>query len=87
MTWIYKWSEKEDEKVLEKDTSGQVEKEGIILGLKGKQVLSSVATCLNFHWGSLNWLFRRNGRTEKDEIFQQFRFVRPAEDIRKIREK
>lgn len=49
MTWIYKWSEKEDEKVLEKDTSGQVEKEGIILGLKGKQVLSSVATCLNFH--------------------------------------
>lgn len=75
MTWIYKRSEKEDEKVLEKDTSGQVEKEGVILGLKGKWVLSSIATHLNFHWGSLNWLFRRNGRTEKDDIFRQFRLL------------
>lgn len=49
MTWIYKPSEREDEKVLQKDTSAQIEEEGVILGLKDKWVLSSVATGLNFH--------------------------------------
>lgn len=33
MTWIYKLSER-DEKVLEKDMSGQTEKEGVVMGLK-----------------------------------------------------
>jgi len=47
MTWIYKPSEKEDEKVFEKDTSGQIE-EGVILCLKCKWILSSIATGLSF---------------------------------------
>lgn len=55
MTWIHKLSEREDEEVLEKDMSGQIQKEGVILGLKDKYGLSSIATGLSFHRGSMNW--------------------------------
>lgn len=69
MAWIYKLSER-DEKVLEKDMSGQTEKEGVILGLENKWALPSIATGLSFHRGSLSWLLRRSGRTEKQGIFR-----------------
>lgn len=46
---VYKSSEREGEKVLEKYMLGQIEQDGVTLGLKDKRILSSVA---NF---SLKW--------------------------------